>query len=202
MSKKMTVSEIQKLLGYEIEIVAEKKCKSIAEIPVGEVFKISDVEFIVLEHDKENNSTAAITKDFITKTVFDNSTNNFEFSSVGNKVLGDFIMKLQREVGLCFMPHKVDLTSDDGRKDYGEIDCYASLLTCNRYRKYVDILDKYRPDSWWWLATAYSTKSNGYTRFVRCARSLGTLGYDNCDNRGGVRPFCVFKSDISVFYIG
>lgn len=193
MIKKVTVSEIQKLLGYEIEIVAEDTRKSLGDIPVGTTCYIGGVEFIVLEHDEDSKTTSVITKDFIAKAPFDKNTNDFKNSSLFKEVLLDFYLKIKRVQGGVFS-HIVDLTSDDGRKDYGYCGAYVSLLTCDQYRKYVHILDKYRPDGWWWLATAYSTSSNGYSRCVRCVNSIGTLNYDYCNYDYGVRPFCIFDS--------
>lgn len=197
MIKKVTVSEIQKLLGYEIEIVAEDTRKSLGEIPVGTTCYIDGVEFIVLEHDEDSETTAVITKDFIAKAPFDENTNDFKNSSLFKKELLDFYLKIKRVQGGVYS-HIVDLTSDDGRKDYGYCDACVSLLTCDQYRKYVHILDKYRPDDWWWLATAYSTSSNGYSHSVRCVLSGGSLNYRSCFYGSGVRPFCIFDSSILI----
>ena len=94
--------------------------------------------------------------------------------------------------------HTVDLTSDDGRTDYQSCDDNISLLTCDMYRKYVYILEKYNPQKWWWLATAHSTESNGYQRAVRCVYVNGTLYNYFCYFNNGVRPFCILKSNIFV----
>ena len=95
--------------------------------------------------------------------------------------------------------HTVDLTSDDGLKDYGKVRRKASLLTCDRYRRYVDILDQFKPDTWWWLATALSTKKHDGESWAKCVSPSGCLDISHCyfyDN--GVRPFCILKSDIFV----
>lgn len=197
MIKKVTVSEIQKLLGYEIEIVAENTRKSLGEIPVGTTCYIGGVEFIVLEHDEDSESTFVITKDFITIAPFDENTNDFKNSSLFKKELLDFYLKIKRVQDGVFS-HIVNLTSDDGRKDYGYCDAYVSLLTCDQYRKYVHILDKYRPNGLWWLATAFSTSSNGYSRYIRCVDDGGALHYSICYCNRGVRPVCIFDSSILI----
>ena len=95
--------------------------------------------------------------------------------------------------------YTVDLTSDDGLKDYGKIRRRASLLTGDRYRRYVEILDKHKIDKWWWLATPHSTEKHGYAAWVKCVAPSGGIYGDGCDrDNDGVRPFCILKSNIFV----
>ena len=110
----------------------------------------------------------------------------------------DFYNQLAEIVGKeNIIEHTVDLTSDDGRKEYETCMDYISLLTCEQYRKYVNILDKYNPKQWWWLATPYSTLED-YNSLVRCVNIDGALNSDCCNGTNGVRPFCILKSDIFV----
>ena len=197
MKKEMTLQEIQNILGYEVKIVANKPVKHLSDIPAGETFKIGDLEFVVLGHTCDN--TCVILKNFWKTAVFDCSTNNYANSSIRKELNGEFYNKLVALVGKDnIVQHTVDLTSDDGRNDYNEVEDHVSLLTCDMYRKYVYTLDKHRLDSWWWLTTPYSTESNGYDTWVRNVDDFGTLGDDDCDCSLGVRPFCIFKSSISV----
>jgi hypothetical protein len=93
----------------------------------------------------------------------------------------------------------VDLTSDDGLKDYGKIRRRASLLTADLYRRYVEILDKHKIDKWWWLATPHSTARHENASWVKCVAPSGYFGSDNyCGGGCGVRPFCILKSNIFV----
>lgn len=196
--KELTLKEIEKLLGYEVKVVAEKPQKQLADIVAGETFKVGNLEFIVLEH--RNGQTAVLLKGFWKTDIFDNKSNNYTNSKIRKDLNKEFYKELKSLIGADnIILHKVDLISDDGRKDYGAVEDYVSLLTCDTYRKYVDIIDKYRITSnWWWLTTAYSTESNGYSSNVRCVYRDGTL-YDNCcDGYDGVRPFCIFKSSIFV----
>lgn len=167
------------------------------DIPVGETFKVGNLEFVVLEH--ESGTSAVILKEFWKASAFDDSSNDYKESEIRKQLNTDFYNELSSAVGEeNIIEHVVDLTSDDGRKDYEYCTDKVSLLTCDKYRKYVLILDKYRPGSWWWLATAYSTKDNGYSLSVRCVGNFGALYYMNCSNDYGVRPFCIFKSNIFV----
>ena len=165
-------------------------------IAVGDTFKVGNLEFIVLEHTEEN--TCVILKDFWKSDIFDKSSNDYKNSSIRTALNTDFYKELSVVGEENVITHTVDLTADDGRTDYETCKDKASLLTCELYRKYVYILDKYNPRKWWWLATAYSTEPNDCETTVRCVSRDGTLYYNNCYNYIGVRPFCILKSNIFV----
>ena len=195
--KELTLREIQNLLGYEVKIIADKPRKKLTDVLIGETFKVGDLEFIVLEH--INDSTYVILKDFWKTTTFDKDTSNYANSKIRKELNTEFYDKLSALVGKNnIIEHKVDLTTDDGRKDYGSVYDDISLLTCDMYRKYVTILDQYNPKKWWWLATSYSSVSIGYLCTVRGVGGDGALCNINCRNNDGVRPFCILKSDIFV----
>ena len=197
--KELTLKEIEKLLGYKVKVVAEKPKKILKDIPVGEIAAFGDLEFIVL--DQLGDCTYLLLKDFWKIDIFDGTSNNYAESKIRKDLNGEFYNKLESLVGWKnIIEHGVDLTTDDGRKDYGKVIDMVSLLTCDMYRKYVDVIDRYRITSnWTWLATAYSTKSNGHSSNVRCVDNFGTLLNNYCSYLlNGVRPFCIFKSDIFV----
>lgn len=195
-TKEMTLQEIQEKLGCKIKIVDEKAKVKLSDIEVGKPFKVGYLEFVVLEH--FSNITAVILKDFWKKASFDSDSNDYRSSDIRKDLNNDFHNQLSEIVGKeNIIKHAVDLTSDDGRKEYEICMDYVSLLTCDLYRKYVNILDKYNPRQWWWLATPYSTLKD-YNSLVRCVDYFGTLCHDFCYSNYGVRPFCILKSDIFV----
>lgn len=171
--------------------------KKLCDIPVGDTFMLGDMEFIVLE--QAIDGTHVILKNFWKTARFDGKTNNYTNSALRRELNTEFFNKV---AALCgggnIVGHAVDLTSDDGRKDYKNVFDYVSLLTCDQYRKYVYILDRYRPNNWWWLATAFSTEANGYDTFVRIVNDVGTLINVNCISSLGVRPFLILESFIFV----
>ena len=178
--------------GDEVKEVGRK----LAELEPGDTFHLGEHEFVVLEHCA--GETAVIRK-YILKTMAFGGNNNFDGSDVDEVCLafGYEIAGIIGENNLVL--HTVDLTSDDGLKDYGEVERSASLLTAEQYRKYVLILDKHKPEKWWWLATPHSTSTHGEKPWIRCVAPSGGIdigGYD-CDVIG-VRPFCILKSDIFV----
>lgn len=169
----------------------------LSEVAAGDTFKIGEHEFIVLE--QSGDTTAIIRKDLLPNQKFGN-TNNFDGSNVGQTCY-DFAAEIATIIGEeNIVEHTVDLTSDDGLKDYGTIKSRCSLLTADLYRRYVEILDKFKPNDWWWLATPHSTKRHENDSWVRCVAPSGfILDYRylySSDN--GVRPFCILKSTIFV----
>lgn len=182
------VKEIRKSFG-----ITDKKLKN---VKVGELCKIGPFEFIVLEHSKD--TTAVILKDaFLEKSRF-GSNNNYNGSDV-DKLCNTFAEKLAAIIGEeNIVEHTVDLTSDDGLKDYGSVKRKASLLTTTLYRRYVHILDKFKLKIWWWLATAFSTPTHDDAAWVKCVSPRGIIRIINYYGNLGVRPFCILKSDIFV----
>ena len=195
-TKEMTLSEIQEKLGCKIKIVDEKAKFKLAEVEDGKTFKAGKFEFVALE--QLPNATAVVLKDCWKDGIFDSDSNDFNESDIRKDLNTDFYNQLAEIVGKeNIIKHTIDLTSDDGRKEYETCTDYISLLTCDQYRKYVSILDKYNPKQWWWLATPYSTLED-YSSLVRCVLNVGTLDYVDCSSNYGVRPFCILKSDIFV----
>ena len=176
----------------------DKKVKLVS-VPIGETFKIGDEEWIVLEQFKD--TTICLRKELLSvKFKFDDTTNNFSKSYIKHFLNAHYAQKLLKLVGNNLCIHSVDLTSDDGLKDYGTCkSLYVSLLTCEQYRKYTDIMLKYNPKQWWWLATAYSTPTRGYTECVRAVLSDGTLSDNVCySDGGGVRPVILLNNSLHV----
>lgn len=182
------VAEMQKSLG-----IGQLKLN---DIPVGETFKIKDYEFIVLEHSKE--TTAVIMKDLLHKEKQFGKNNNYENSYV-DEICGKFGREIAAVIGEDnLIEHTVDLTSDDGLKDYGKIKRKMSLLTANLYRRYVETLDKHKIDTWWWLATAHSTPTHESVSWAKCVSPVGFIISNGCSYDIGVCPFCILNSNIFV----
>lgn len=169
----------------------------LSEKAIGTTFKTENLEHIILAHDAESGTTMCLLKDFWKTARFDKDTANYVASDNRNDLNTKFLKTLAAEVGAeNIVEHTVDLTTDDGRKDYGTATDKISLLTTEQFREFIKILDKYNPGRWWWTATALSSKT--WTYCVRCVFSSGVLNYYFCHFRGGVRPFYILKSSISV----
>ncbi len=168
----------------------------LSDIPAGEVIKIGTHELVVLE--QLDGATVLIRKELYGDPMEFGANNNYADSYV-DCACETFACEIAEAIGADnIIDHEVDLTSNDGLKDYGVIERRASLLTADRYRKYVEILDKFKPDEWWWLATPWSTPSHESDRFALCVSPSGGIDNDNYFNDNGVRPFCTLKSNIFV----
>ena len=183
----------------EIQESFNLKGVKLSDVAVGDTFKVGRYEFIVLEHTKE--TTAVILKDLLFDSKQFGINNNFNGSYIDD-ICKNFENEIAGIIGKDnLVEHTVDLTSDDGLKDYGKIKRRVSLLTANLYRRYVETLDKYPVKKWWWLVTAYSTPKHDNSVWVKCVSPSGRINghsYDGYGGGGGVRPFCIFSSNIFV----
>lgn len=163
----------------------------------GKTAKIGEYEFIVLKRNED--TVELLLKDVIEKRTFDSDSNNFAKSEIREE-LNKFADKLIALVGKDnIVEHTVDLTTMDGLKDYGSCNCFVSLLTFDKARENIELLDEFKLDCYWWLATAWSTPKHDIKYLVLCVSPNGNIDYDNGFNYNyGVRPFCILKSNIFV----
>ena len=170
--------------------------KTNIKIAPSSVINYGGLDCIVL--DVEQDKILVLAKESIGNMPFDEgNSNNFPKGTLCKYLNGEFIKKLKANGAdtSALIPTTIDLTSDDGLKDYGETTQKIFLLTCDMYRKYRSVIPNL--DDWWWLATAYSTKSNGYAYFARHVDSDGSLNsYYAYGGYTGVRPAFYLKSSI------
>lgn len=179
------VSKLQKALGLND--------KKLSEVPVGETFKVADIEFIHF------GNGVAVTKDSLYNSEF-GKTNNIKESKLLKKLQKDFLPQLIKAVGEDnVLEFETNLLTLDGLKDYGTMKSKISLPTYDFYREHTEIFEKYKFDAWWWLSTAWSTERRGYKYSTTCVSPGGGVDYINCYyDYGGVRPFCHFNPSIFV----
>jgi len=170
--------------------------KTNIKIASSSVINYGGLDCIVL--DVEQDKILVLAKESIGNMPFDEgNSNNFPKGTLCKYLNGEFIKKLKANGAdtSALIPTTIDLTSDDGLKDYGETTQKIFLLTCDMYRKYRSVIPNL--DDWWWLATAYSTESNGYANGARYVGSDGSLDFNIADNGyRGVRPAFYLKSSI------
>ena len=171
--------------------------KLLADAAPGEIVKVGGYELLVLEQFGE--STAVICKDLIGSDTEFGENNNYDGSYVDD-ICNSFSEAIADAAGEDnLLAHTVDLTSDDGLKDYGTVERRVSLITAEMYRRYVEILDTAKPDRWWWLATAHSTAKHENASWAKCVSPSGYISHYLCSiSDFGVRPFCILKSNIFV----
>lgn len=170
--------------------------KANIKIAPSSVINYGGLDYIVL--DVEQDKILVLAKESIGDMPFDEgNSNNFPKGTLCKYLNDEFIKKLKANGAdtSAIVPTTINLTSDDGLKDYGETTQKIFLLTCDMYRKYRSVIPNL--DDWWWLATAYSTESNGYANYARSVISDGSL-YLNSAYYGnfGVRPAFYLKSSI------
>ena len=164
----------------------------------GTAFDYAGQSWILLEND--DGRALCLSKDIIETRAFDEGNcNNFAVASSNKYLNGPYLDNL---VDACnganaFLESELDLTTDDGLKDYGTCTVTIFLLTVDQYRRNRDVIPN--ADDWWWLSTAFSTKSNGYESLARDVGSDGTLyGDDAYVGYGGLRPACYLDSDLLI----
>lgn len=170
--------------------------KANIKIAPSSVINYGGLDCIVL--DVEQDRILVLAKESIGNMPFDEgNSNNFPKGTLCKYLNGEFIKKLKANGAdtSALIPTTIDLTSDDGLKDYGETTQKIFLLSCDMYRKYRSVIPNL--DNWWWLATAYSTESNGYADYARAVYSDGGLSYYFAYSGSyGVRPAFYLKSSI------
>ena len=169
----------------------------------GTVFPYAGEKWVVLEHDPAGR-TLCLRLDLIPNKPFDeNNCNNFATSSSKEWMNGPYLDNLINAVKgpNAFLQTELDLTADDGLKDYGTCNVTIFSLTVDQYRRNRDVIPN--ADGWWWLSTAYSTASNGYEHSARYVWVDGAL-YWSLAYGGiyGLRPACYLDSDLLILVDG
>ena len=174
--------------------------KTLAEIKIGETFKVADIEFIKFAD--ENGNTIAVAKESAFDSRF-GENNNFAESRVKNRLESEILPKIEEAVGTeNIVEHEVDLLSLDGDDKWGKVKCKISIPTFDFYRKNIKIFDKYKLGKWWWLATPDTTAKHYNDDWVVCVSPLGDINsHDAGWDEISVRPFIIFVSSISVISV-
>lgn len=136
--------------------------KALKSIERGTVIPYAGQRWVVLEHDTAAGRTLCLTEGIIESRAFDDDDcNNFAKASSNRYLNSDFLDSLidKTDNPAALLESTLDLTADDGLKDYGTCTVTIFLLTVDLYRRNRDVIPAV--DDWWWLATAVSTESNG-----------------------------------------
>lgn len=165
----------------------------------GTVFPYAGEKWVALEHDPAGR-TLCLRLDLIPDKPFDeNNCNNFALSSSKAWMNGPYLDNLIDAVKgpHAFLATELDLTADDGLKDYGACTVTIFSLTVDQYRRNRDVIPN--ADDWWWLSTATSTAANGYEHGARFVWNDGTLNWRRAYLGSlGLRPACYLDSDLLI----
>lgn len=175
-------------------LLFEKTGKKLGDVKTGETVKLGEREYIVLGHGAE--TTAVITKDIVKNMEF-GKTGDYSKSYVREFCNGDFYKELAKAVGKSnIVPHRVNLTCDDGSNKGATCKDNVSIITAENYRRYREYLPALGKSSW--TATGVTKLDKNYARDVCYVDSGGVLYWGGCDCADGVRPFCILNSSIFV----
>ena len=141
-----------------------------------------------------------IASECVKKRAFDKGNeNDFAASDIRAYLNGEFLRRLIAAGAPeeMFEYFNIDLTADDGLKNYGDDRVRIGLITCEEYRLLRGNIPTLS-NRCWWTATADSP----INPFVRSVYSDGVLRcYYAYFGSGGVRPVCVLKSEILKSYL-
>lgn len=166
----------------------------VMDVKAGKTVKVAGFDWVVLDH-IEGKGSFCLMKNILEERAFHNEDkagcNNWENSSLREYLNSEFAARLlDRQLALM----EVDLTSDDGMKDYGKTTDYIALLTADQYRKYRELIPD--ADDWWWLATPW-TCTSAHSSIVRIVRTGGVLSSHYAYYGSyGVRPALIFKESV------
>lgn len=172
--------------------------KRLKSLERGQVFMAGGFSWIVIEHSQRG--TLALMEKCLMDAEFDKENSNDWRRSSSRRYLNENFLRVLEDNGLgsdSIVETEIDLTSDDGLKDYGTSRDKIFLLTADMYRRNRDVIKPI--GKCWWLITPHSTPTAGYTRHVRCVSSNGSLN-DIYVGHGywGLRPALILKSDILI----
>ena len=191
----MTLTELGEKLATLNEAYEQLR-KKYQNPEVGNTVEVAGIKWLVL--DKLEKGYLVISEDFYGEyKEFDNSKNDWKTSSLRNYLNTKLRKEIEEDVGEdALVKFDRDLTSMDGQTEYGICEDYVSIITFDEYRKYRKLLPN--TGEYWWTLTPDSTASNDDSRWVRVVSPRGNISYLSCGSGGGVRPFCILKSNIFV----
>lgn len=193
--------ELARELVRKLEEAEKDNKVQLSELQPGETFKIGEHDFIVLEQNGCSGTTNVISKGFMAKDiVFDSNTRDYNKSNLKRVIENDIQPIIEDELKADnLVEHIVDLASVDMQHEFEQCTCKVRPITFDEARKYNDLLANKEIGDWWWTCTPWSTANRGWERAVTVVSPSGDIDNNRCISRyGGVRPFCILKSNIFV----
>lgn len=149
--------------------------KTIKDYIQGEYFIYGKKKCMVLEHMDDGTLCMVLDEDFESKF---GESNNFAESELREKLNGVYLDEWVKSGAdkEDFVLMEVDLTANDGLKDYGTCECFLAPRTCDQHRKYRYLIPSPKKDREW-TATAYSTNDNNCSFRTYQVAGSGDLSY-------------------------
>lgn len=170
---------------------AMKKQKNKIQTPtIGGELEIAGIKWTVLDHLEEGFLC-------IGESIGDRKfgkNNNWKHSEIRAFLNLEFCDKIENAISAELPQFKRNLLTLDGQDEYGTCMKKISMITVDEYRKYRKLLPN--TGKWWWTITPDSTACNGDERFVRVVSPSGYVSNGRYYFSRGVRPLCIFPSNI------
>ena len=157
------------------------------KLNIGEHFIYNGIEFICLDI-IDGNYLAMTAKPWAEIPFDTNNHNDWRKSSLRRVLNTDFLELLDKK---HLVMQTSDLIADNGDKAYGTSEDYVTILSCDQYRKYRDIVPLF--EEWMWTLTPWSCITSN-SHIVRNVYPTGYVGFTNAGGSGGVAPACLFSS--------
>lgn len=175
---------------------------NITALRPGEHFMFKNFEWVCLDPNHPDGGVLAIMAKPWAKDVkfcpsdkfadLKGNWNNYRTSNV-RRVLSDMANAVFDEK--CLLSHKVDLIADNGDRNYGTVQDFIFILTCDEYRKYRDYIPHYVIPIWtatpWYCGDKDSGAGIAY--YVRCINADGRLYNDDTYSSYAVAPACILN---------
>lgn len=190
--------EMARELVKQLEEAEKEKKVQLSELEPGEVFKIGEHDFIVLE--PGFTQTKVISKDFMAKdVVFDEDTRDYNKSNLKKVIEEEIQPIIEDAVGEeNIVEHIVKLTSVDMQREFDDCKCKVRPITFDEAREYNNLIVNEDLDDWWWTCTPWSTEERNWKYQIAVVSPSGYFNHNDCFNCRGVRPVCILKSNIFV----
>ena len=157
------------------------------KLNIGEHFIYNGIEFICLDI-IDGNYLAMTAKPWAEIPFDTNNHNDWRKSSLRRVLNTDFLELLDKK---HLVMQTSDLIADNGDKAYGTSEDYVTILSCDQYRKYRDIVPLF--EEWMWTLTPWSCDTSSSSS-VRIVHAAGLVYNSNAHNSYGVAPACLFSS--------
>lgn len=157
------------------------------KLNIGEHFIYNGIEFICL--DIIDGNYLAMTAKPWAEIPFDvDNHNDWRKSSLRRVLNSEFLDLLDRD---HLIKQTSDLIADNGDRAYGTSEDYVTILSCDQYRKYRDLVPLF--DEWMWTLTPWTCNAS-YSNYVRIVDTAGNVNINYATNSYGVAPACLFSS--------
>lgn len=157
------------------------------KLNIGEHFIYNGIEFICLDI-IDGNYLAMTAKPWAEIPFDTNNHNDWRKSSLRRVLNTDFLKLLDKK---HLVMQTSDLIADNGDKAYGTSEDYVTILSCDQYRKYRDIVPLF--EEWMWTLTPWSCSTSN-SDGVRFVYTTGNVNITYAHMSYGVAPACLFSS--------